>query len=531
MIVVPPCLLEAPLRRTHLVAAVAALACGLAACGSGTSTGSTGSSSSGTPAKGGDLTIVRAGDSVSMDNTMVFSNNSIWVFQQFFESLFEVTPDGKSVQPLLAESYTQSDDKLTWTFKLKQGVTFSNGQPMTSADVKFSLDKARATEGGWEFLDVAIDDVQAPDPATVVVKTKYPWAPLLADLANFSNAVLPKDYAGKTKDEFYTAPVGTGPFVWDHWNKGAELKLSANKSYWDKGKPALDSVTWKVVPDDNARTLQLQGGQADINEAPPFSSVSQLKGQPNLTVKLFPSTKTDYIMMNQTVKPYDDVHVRRAISYAIDRAALVKTLLFGNGEPANSFLMPNVPFYDKSTPGIMYDMAKAKEEMAQSSVPKGFSTTYLAGSGDSTDAGIAQVLQASLKELGIDMKIQSVDPSALHDLQSQQKYDISHSYWTMDIADPDELVTFAVDPASGAKSFYTGYDNPQVIADTKAAQKTFDDAERQKLYSGIQKQAAEDAFLGFLYYTPFSYSYGKKVQGFQVLPTGNYHLEDVSKTK
>ena len=223
-----------------------------------------------------------------MDNTMVFSNASIWVFQQMFESLYEVTPDGKDVKPLLAESYTLSDDKLTWTFTLKQGVKFSNGAPMTSADVKFSLDKARATKGGWEFLDVAIKSVDAPDPGTVVIKTKYPWAPLLADLANFSNAVLPKDYAGKSQDDFYKAPVGTGPFVWDHWTRAAS---SSSRRTRPTGTPAsrqLDSVTWKVVPDDNSRNVQIQGGQAQINENPPFSSVEQLKGQPGVKVDALP---------------------------------------------------------------------------------------------------------------------------------------------------------------------------------------------------------------------------------------------------
>lgn len=507
-------------------AALAVLATGLAACSS-----TSNPTAPGAAAKGGDLTIVRPGDSVSMDNTMVFSNASIWVFQQMLESLYEVTPDGKDVKPLLAESHTLSKDKLTWTFKLKQGVKFSNGSPMTSADVKFSLDKARSTKGGWEFLDVAIASVDAPDPATVVVKTKYPWAPLLADLANFSNAVLPKDYAGKSKDEFLKAPIGTGPFTWDHWTKGSDLKLVKNASYWDSEKPSLDSVTWRVVPDDNSRNIQIQGGQAQINESPPFSSLEQLKGQPGVKVELFPSTKTDYILMNQNEKPYDDVHVRRAISYAIDREALVKTLLFGNGTPANSFLMPGVPYYDKATPGISYDMAKAKQELAQSSVPKGFTTTFLASSGDNTDQGIAQVLQASLKELGITVNIQNVDPSAAHDLQSEQKYQITHSYWTMDIADPDELVTFAVDPSAGSKSFYTSYDNKAVIADVKAAQASFDPAERQRLYSKIQTQAAEDAFLGFLYYSPFSYATSTKVNGFVAYPTGNYHLEDVTLSK
>ena len=517
------------------LAAVAALAIsvsGLAACSSSNSTDKTSTGGSGgKAAKGGDLVIVRNQDSVSMDNTMVFSNASIWVFQQILESLYEVTPDGRDVKPLLALSHTLSPDKLTWTFKLREGVKFSNGSPMTSADVKFSLDKARSTKGGWEFLDVAIGSVEAPDPTTVVIKTKYPWAPLLADLANFSNAILPKDYAGKSKEEFLKAPIGTGPFVWDHWNKGSEIKVRKNPKYWESGKPSLDSATWKLVPDDNARNVQIQGGQAQVNEAPPFSSLEQLKGQQGVVVKLFPSTRTDYILMNQQKKPYQDVHVRRAISYAADRKALIKSLLFGNGTVANSFLMPGVPYYDKSTPGIQYDMAKAKQEMAQSSVPKGFTTTFLVGAGDNTEQAIAQVLQSSLKALGITVKIQNVDPSARHDLQDALKYEISHSYWTMDIADPDELVTFAVDPSSGAHSFDTAYSNPQVVANVKKAEQTFDPAQRQRLYSVIQKQSAEDAFLAFLFYQPFSYSYRSNVHGFVAYPTGNYHLEDVTLSK
>jgi peptide/nickel transport system substrate-binding protein len=177
------------LRKPMSVVAALLIAMSAAACSNNGSTSA--STATGTAAaKGGDLVIVRGGDSVSMDNTMVFSNASIWVFQQMLESLYEVAPDGKSVRPLLATSHTVSPDKLTWTFKLKQGVTFSNGSPMTSADVKFSLDKARSTKGGWEFLDVAIASVAAP---------KYKWAPFLADIALFANGIIPKDFNGESR--------------------------------------------------------------------------------------------------------------------------------------------------------------------------------------------------------------------------------------------------------------------------------------------------------------------------------------------
>ena len=493
----------------------------LSACG-----GSSGSSSAdaGTPKAGGTLTIARAQDAVDFNKTMVFSNASIWVFHQIFETLTVSSQDGRSVEPGLATKWTQSDDQLTWTFTLRSDVKFSSGTPMTSADVKFSIDEASGTDGGWEFINSAIASTEAPDDTTFVITTKYPWAPLLADLACPSNGIIPKDHAGKSTEEFYQAPVGTGPFMWDVWDKGSKLTLKKNPNFHEAGRPYLDSVVWQVVPDDNTRNLMIQGNQAQVNENPPLSTVAQLKAASGVKVELFPSTRTDYILMNETKAPYDDVHIRRAISFAIDRQALVKTVLFGNGTAANSVLMPTVPYYDKNTPGLQYDMDKAKQEMAKSTKPDGFSTTYLAASGDSVDSAIAQILQSSLKQLGITMDIQNSDPSAVHDLQNELNYEISHSYWTMDIADPDELVQFAVIPDSGGKSFLTNYNSSEAQSLATQAQKTFDPDARQKLYSQLQEVMANDAFIAPLFYQPFPYAYRSNVGGFSVAPTGLYDL-------
>jgi len=515
-------------RRLMFVLAVAAAAAVVSGCGGGSSDsgGSGGSASAGTPQPGGDVVIARTQESLGMENINVFDNESIWIFQQMFESLYTVSADGKSVKPWLATGYDLSDDKLTYTFHLREGVKFHNGQPMTSADVKFSIDKARDPKTGWGFIDVAIKSVEAPDPNTVVITTKYPWAPLVADIALFNNAILPKDYAGMSQKDFYANPIGTGPFKWDHWTHGKEIKLVKNPDYWQKGKPYLDSVTWTTVPTDATRELQLKGGQAQIDEFPPFSTIDTLKQTPGITMNLFPSTRTDYLPMNFKVKPFDDVHVRRAISYAIDRQAMIDSVLFGYAEPANSFMPPQVPYYDKASPGLQYDLDKAKQEMAQSSVPNGFSFELSVGSGDDTQTQIAQILQESLKQIGIDMKIRKVDPSVQFQQQQEYDYEMTFAYWTMDIADPDELVSFAVDNKT-AGSFFTDYNDPQQIEWTHQAQATFDTGQRQELYTQIQKKAAEDAFMVFLYYSPYRYATTDKVQGFQVYPTGNYHMEDV----
>ncbi len=513
--------------------AVSALAA-LTGCGGSSGSGSgssTGGAASGAPVKGGDLVIARSQDSQSMNNTTVFDNESIWVFEQIFQTLYTVTPNGKGVQPELATSYQVSADKKTYTFTLRSGVKFSTGQAMTSADVKFSLDQSRAAAKGWGYIDAAIKSVEAPTPSTVVVDLKYPWAPLLADLSLFSNGIVPANYGGKTETQFYNAPIGTGPFKWDFWHKGSALKLVKNTNYWEPGKPYLNSVTWTDTPSDNTRELQLKGGQAQVDEFPAWSTVASLKTTPNVTMNLFNSTRTDYLAFNETVKPFQDVHVRRAISLAIDRAALVKAVLFGNGKPANSIFPPQVPYYQAATQGLQFDLTQAKAEMAKSSVPKGFSTTILVPSGFSDDVTIATIAQSELKPLGINLKIQQLDPNTVSTDQQSLKYDMTLTYWTMDIPDPDELATFAVDPKSGARSFFTAYNNPTVVKDTHDAEQTLATSARQDLYNTIQSDSAADAFMAFLYYSPYAYATTSSVHGFYVTPLGNYHLENVWMSK
>ena len=158
---------------------------------------------------------------------------------------------------------------------------------------------------------------------------------------------------------------------------------------------------------------------------------------------LFNSTETNYVAFNENVKPFQDVHVRRAISLAINRHSIVKAVLFGNGKPANSLFPPQVPYYDPNTPGYQYNLARPRREMAKSSVPHGFTTTMLIPAGNSDYATIATIMQSELKPLGITVNVQTLDPNTANSEFPDQKYDMSLSLWTMDIPDPDELATFA----------------------------------------------------------------------------------------
>jgi peptide/nickel transport system substrate-binding protein len=478
--------------------------------------------------RGGTLRIARQEDSQSFDKTNVFQNESIWLTQQINESLYTVANDGKTLKPWLATSYKVSKNGKKYTLKLRRGVRFSNGKPMTSADVKFSIDDATAQDKGWGYLNVAIKNVKAPNPSTVVFNLKYPWAPFLADIALFANGIIPKNFAGQKRAEFYKHPIGTGPFMWDKRVVGQSVTFKRNPYYWQKGKPYLDRVTWTFVSDQNTRELQLRGGQIEVDEFPAYSSIKKLQNTSGVKMFLFPSTRTDYLLMNQAYAPLKDVHVRRAISYAIDRAGISRAILFGFGKPANSFMPPQVPFYDPKSPGIQYDTKKAKAELAKSKFKSGFTVEMLVGQGATDENRIGQVLQQALKGLNINVKFRQVDTSTEFTQIQEGKYQLALSYWTMDIADPDELVTFAVDPkGGGANSFFTGYNNPKIVALTHQAQRQRNPAKRRSLYAQIQRIAANDAFMGFLFYSPFRWATSDKVNGFFVTPLGNYHLEDV----
>src|SRR4051794_11299278 len=317
-----------------LAAAVAIAGCGGSSNSNDSSSKSSGGSPAtkeGTPQRGGSLTIARIEDSQSFDKTSVFQNESIWLAEQIMETLYTVGPDGKTLKPWLAMSYTKSSDGLTYTFKLRPGVKFSNGQPMTSADVKFSIDDARTQKKGWGYLDAAIKKVTTPDPQTVAFHLKYRWAPFVADIALFANGIIPKDFAGESRAEFYKHPIGTGPFMWDSRAVGKTVTFKRNPHYWQKGKPYLDKVTWTYVTDDSTRELQLQGNQVQVDEFPPFNTITKLQNTPGVKMSLFPSTRTDYLDVNENYAPLKDRHVRRAIAYSIDQNAIVKSVLFGHG--------------------------------------------------------------------------------------------------------------------------------------------------------------------------------------------------------
>jgi len=459
------------------------LSTGLIAAWASSSSSSPARTSSAAPVHGGHLVFARIADIETLDPTVAVDNPSIWADEQIYQTLYTVAANGRGTVPWLATGFRVSANKLTWTFTLRSGIEFSNGQPLTSADVKFSIDRARTSKSGLGYIDANIASVSAPSPHTVVIKTVRPWAPLLADLALYVNGIVPNHFGGTSATAFFQHPVATGPFELGTWVHGQSLTLVRNPHYWQPGKPYLDSVEFTVVPNANSRLLTLEGHQAQIVDAPPAPSVASLKSMPGFFAGIFPSTEIVVALPNEHFAPMADVHVREAIAYAINQNAIVKAILLGRGSRANSILPSGVPYYNAANPGIKFNLAKAKSELAASHYPHGFKLTFLS---DSDYAEVAEVVQQELAPLGIKVSISTVPSSDLFVEQQQFNYQLSIDNWTMDISDPSEYATYALDGTGGSYSFFTNYNNAHMTSLVEQAATTLNTTQRARLYNELQ---------------------------------------------
>ncbi len=507
-----------PSRAAGLLAATLLV---LAGCATPEEPGG-GAGGEGPPQAGGDLIMVRADDPTTMMPTDPTDNASIWVIQNVFDTLVVASPDGKELEPGLAETWEQSADRLSWTFHLRQGVTFHNGAPVTAEDVKFSIDQATNPELPFGDVNSQIAKVAASDD-TVVVTTKVPWSPLPADLALFTNSIVPKDLAGMSKEEFGDRPIGTGPFKVDSWTKGQSLKITKFSDYWQQGRPYLDSVTFNTVPDSNTRAEQVLGDQAQVNEFPPYSTVEGLKTTPGLKVESFESSMINYINLNHRAAPLDDVHLRRALSYALDRNAMINAVTYGQAQVATTFMSPALWGHDPSINGLEFDLDQAKAELAQSKYAGGTELELTVAAGDPDSSAIAQIAQEAFSKIGVTLKINPMDPAAARQNRMSGNFQLMTGYATTDIVDPDQMVGFLVKKGNGINS---GYDNAEINGWADQAAQTEKQEERKKLYSQIQQTATEDVALIPLYYSPAIFSTTDKVQGFRTTAVGTYTLRD-----
>jgi peptide/nickel transport system substrate-binding protein len=435
---------------------------------------------------------------------LIDDNTALFTLANVYDGLLRVTKDGASVEPALATSWDTSADGLTWTFHLRPGVTFSDGTPLTSNDVKVSLDLARGgNRSVWKDNYKAIKQIDTPDPQTVVIQLNQPHAPLLSELAMFPAWIMQGDMATATDQTGYDdlqawASKGTGAYYTTSWKKGDPVILHRNPNYW-KNTPSIDEVDIEYIPDDNTRILKLQGGEDDLIDFVPFSQIDALNTFPGVHAQLFPIQQTTFVQLNVTMPPLGDVNVRQALNYATDKDAIIKSVFFGQAQPMNAPI-PLGTYVDKEAPGYPFDLAKAQALMAASSVPNGFTLPMVVPNNNQDRINTAIILKDEWSKIGVNVDIQQVDAATSRAARTSGNYNAMPSAWTNDMNDPTEIVNYEMrgGPGSGSFAYWTRYDNPQLSDQITQADLEQDPSRREQQYIAIQRQFLNDAPLVFI---------------------------------
>ncbi|HET8814307.1 MAG TPA: ABC transporter substrate-binding protein [Solirubrobacterales bacterium] len=529
--------------RKRLTAVLAALAaCGVI-LGCGSSGGSSGTAEEAKPAKlgessapeptgdpvsGGTLVMDRMIEPESFDPIGTTDNGSLFAQVQVFDRLVELLPDSLEPQPGLAESWEVSPDGRTYTFNLRPGVQFSNGDPVTVDDVLFSLERFRSPADPYSFMVTAITSIESQSQNQIVVKLKTPLPSLLYALSLPAASIVPKDvYEELGSAKFGSEPVGSGAFVVRSFSRGQKLELERNPNYWREAEPYLDEVVMRYVPDDNARILDVTSGRADVAENIPYSQVAQVDGKPGVYVEVTPITGIEHIYLNNTTDELSDVRVRQALAYATPVQQLIESVYFGNVVPANNVIAPGA-YIDDSVPSVPFDVEKAKELMEQAGYSDGFGLTLLIPGTDSTAKQLATILQSSWADIGVDLEIQQVaDGNAVYAEITKGAYDAA--YFGVDTADvpvEDELYPFLYYRAENGNN--TGFPSSAKLEKlVEEAVTSTDEAERHELFSQVQTMGMEQ-----LPFVPVAFATARvgvrdEVQNYQTTVSSWPRLEQV----
>jgi len=518
------------IRRSFWAAAGVSLALVLGACGSAAApAASTGGSSSGATASAASTGQAASGNTFTMSLISTGTNKvpaftttgeDSEIYGQIYDSLLEINSKTNEIGPGLATSYSVSPDGKTWTLPLRQGVKWQGGYgDFTCADVQFTwnFNKDPQNKSFWQTTASNVDSVDCPDPYTAVFHLKTPFLGFVWNLANIQPStgyvMSAKAWAKLGKDGYNQTPIGTGPFMLQSLTPGQQVVLVPNPDYWGT-KPSIDKLVFKVITDTQTAALAVKTGQVDVAGIDALTA-TEYKSTPGVSVLTKQAMHTDYLELNQLVKPLNDVRVREAMRYAIDYQGLVKTVVQGFGVPGyGGMIGPQQTGFDASAnPQNVYDPAKAKQLLQQAGVTtplQGFFTTY----NDTQDVNMAQYIAADFQAVGINYQPRPLERGTLVQVRIQ---DTTPAAIIGDTWGPDPSSNFdgtllgANIPPKGLDiARYTGIDtwwNQQHSAATQA--------DRLKALSGLQAQITKDVPIIQLYLGSDVWLVNNRVKNFE----------------
>ncbi|MGF0538652.1 ABC transporter substrate-binding protein [Agrobacterium sp. ES01] len=378
-----------------------------------------------TPSQGGDIVVTYKDDITTLDPAIGYDWVNWSMIKSLFSRLVDYEPGTANIVPSLAESFEVAPDGLTYTFKLRKGVKFSNGRDVVASDVKYSLERAvnPKTQGpgagffgaiaGFDEMTAGTADtmsgIETPDDGTVIFHLTRPDATFLHVLAINFASVVPKEAVEAANGDFGKHPVGSGTFILKDWTIGQKLVFDKNPDYYVKDIPHIDKVTVEVGQEPLVALLRLQKGEVDIaGDGIPPAKFLEIKNSPEGADMIVDGEQlhTGYITLNTKVKPFDDVKVRQAINMAVNKERIVR-ILNGRATPANQPLPPLMPGYDKDYKGYPFDVEKAKALLTEAGYPDGFETVLFSTNTD-PQPRIAQAIQQDLAAIGVKAEVRAL---------------------------------------------------------------------------------------------------------------------------
>jgi peptide/nickel transport system substrate-binding protein len=448
-----------------------------------------------TPVSGGNLIYERQAATESLNPLETKNGNGdIFAIDMIFDTLVTANPNGSNaLEPALATSWKASDGDREYTFQLRQGVKFSDGEPLTAADVVWSLDRFGNPQTNPTMAAVAegYGHAVATGPSTVVVHLTRPVAAFLYDISIFPAAILPENLVLKEGAAFYQHPVGTGPFKVSSFVQGSHLTLVKNPHYWKQGLPYLNSVKFNFETDANGRQIALESGAAQEMDGVPFSSITSLEKNKSVEVQATKVPQEVGLWLNNSDKPLGSLDVRQALQYALNRQEMNKDIFHGLGQVPNSILFSNLEYNAPSSvvKPYPYDLAKAKALMKAAGYAKGFKVTLQYPAGYDYYQQLALLIQQEYAAIGVTVKLVEEDPATNTSNWSTGSYQMVFPFasFTSDVTVPDEYADFIADPANGLKGFETNWKDPAIQAQVLKFEESTSDTQRAALWPKIQQ--------------------------------------------
>ncbi|USG63898.1 ABC transporter substrate-binding protein [Brevibacillus ruminantium] len=492
------------------------------------------------------LIIGRGADTKSLDPIRETDGETFKVTENIYETLVSYEDTNTTVIPGLAESWEISEDGLTYTFKLRQGVKFHDGTDFNAEAVKFNFDrwmdksnKYHNPEGFPYYTDMfggykgdpdhAIKEVKVVDSNTVQFILNRTQAPFLANLGMSPFAIAsPKAIeGGKLGDE----PVGTGPFKFAGWKRNDIITLEKNPDYWNKEYPKLDKVVFKVIPENTARLTALTSGEIDLMDGLNPDDADAVKENKDLQLILRPSMNVGYLAFNTEKKPFDNPKVRQAIGHAINKPEMVKAFYSGLGEPATNPMPPSLWGYNDQIKDRDYNLEEAKKLLAEAGFPNGFKVQFLAMPVPRPyipdGKKMAEAIQQDLKKIGIEAEIATMEWATYLEKTRQGEYEMCLLGWTGDNGDPDNFLYTLLDKNTINGNNIPRYSNEEVHQLLLKAQSASDQKERETLYKKAQELIFNDAPLVPIAHSTPPIAAKAGVTGYQPHPKGSESVEKV----